>query len=77
MSEFEEIKCTVNLERDIKSSYNLDMIFSFLKEKEKLNIIIYNKQLQNKFGVNIQNYKDISVTAISDIAVPEARKWFL
>ena len=60
MSEFEEIKSNINLERDIQSSYNLDMIFSFLRQKEKLNMIIYNKQLQKKFEVNIQDYKKIS-----------------
>ena len=40
MSEFEEKKFNINLERDIKSLYNFDMIFSFLRQKEKLNKLI-------------------------------------
>ena len=60
MSEFEEIKYNINLERNIKSSYILDNIFSFLDQGRKLNIIIYNKQLQKILGVNIQDYKKIS-----------------
>jgi len=57
MSEFEEIKYNINLGRDIKSSYNLEMIFSFLDQGKKLNMIIYNKQLQKILGVNIEDYK--------------------
>ena len=38
----------------------LKMIFSFLKEKEKLYIIINNKTLQKKLDVNIETYKKIS-----------------
>ena len=38
----------------------LKMIFSFLKENEKLNIIINNKTLQKKLNVNIETYKKIS-----------------
>ena len=60
MSEFEEIKCNINLTRDIKSSYYFDMIFSFLEQRKKLNMIIYNKNLQKIVGVNIKDYKKIS-----------------
>ena len=56
MCEFDNI----NLERDIKSSYNLDKMFSFLEQRLKLNMIIYNKYLQKMIGVNIQDYKKIS-----------------
>jgi len=34
----------------------LENIFSFL-EKKKLDLIIYNKEILKKFGVNIQDYK--------------------
>ena len=44
MAEFEEIKYKINL-RDIKSSYMKKNIFSFLYEKPKLNMIVYNKEL--------------------------------
>ncbi len=60
MHESKEIKYDINLKRDIKSSYNLNKIFSFLDQRLKLNIIIYNKQIQNIIGVNIQDYKNLS-----------------
>ena len=41
----------------IKSTYIIEKVFSFLDEKQKLNMIIYNKQLQNNFEVNIEDYK--------------------
>ena len=40
----------------IQSSYNLKEIFSFLKEKRKLSIIIYNRKIQNKLKINIGDY---------------------
>ena len=44
---------------DLKSTL-LKIIFSFLNENKKLNIIINNKTLQKKLEVNIENYKQIS-----------------
>ena len=44
----------------VKSIYITKIIFSFLSEKTKLNIIKYNKKYQKKFGINIENYKNIS-----------------
>ena len=32
---------------------------SFLSEKQKLKIIIYNKNLKKKLDINIENYKRI------------------
>ena len=46
--------------KNIKSPYIIKKIFSFLKEKQKLNMIIYNKCLQKKFCVNVEYYKKIS-----------------
>ena len=43
---------------NIRSKYIFDALF--LDEKQKLKMIIYNKQLQAKFGVDIKNYKKIS-----------------
>jgi len=37
-----------------------DGIFSFLNEKQKLNLIIYNKKLQKLLRVDIEDYKRIS-----------------
>ena len=55
-----EIKKTIKNIEDIKSSYIIKEVFSFLNEKEKFNIIIYNKYLQNIFGINIEDYKKLS-----------------
>ena len=55
-----DIKSKIDIEKDIKSFYNLKNIFSFLSEKQKLNIIINNKHLQKKFDINIEDYKRIS-----------------
>ena len=44
----------------IKSLYIIKHIFSFLNKKQKLNMLIYNKQLQKKFEVNIRDYKRLS-----------------
>jgi len=59
MAEFEEHKFKVNL-RDIKSVHIIKSIFSFLKEKQKLNVIKYNKELQELFFIDIEDYKKIS-----------------
>ena len=47
--------------RYIKSSYIIKTVFSFLNEKQKLNIIIYNKELQKICLVDIEDYKMISL----------------
>ena len=48
MNEFENI-----------NRYILKDIFSFLPKKQKLKIIIYNKGLQKKLDINIEDYKKI------------------
>ena len=57
MNEFENIKINV---KSIESKYILNDIFSSLSESLKLNIIIYNKQLQKKIDISIEDYKRIS-----------------
>jgi len=44
----------------IKSQKNIKEVFSYLSEKDKLNIIIYHKKLQNLFGFDIKRYQKIS-----------------
>ena len=44
---------------DLKSPI-LNIIFSFINQKKKLNIIINNKKLQKKLEINIKNYEKIS-----------------
>ena len=58
--EHTELKKKVNINDDIKSSYILKDIFSYLNTKQKLNLILYNKKLQKKLGVGIENYKKAS-----------------
>ena len=60
MNELKNIKSEKNIEKSIESLYILKDIFSFLSEKQKLKIIIYNKHLQKKLDVNIEDYKKIS-----------------
>ena len=45
---------------NIKSSYILKIIFSFINEKRKADLIKYNKFLQNENNININNYKSLS-----------------
>ena len=56
MAEFEDIKSKMNL-RNIKSSYIIKRIFSFLYEKQKLRMIVNNKELQKICLVDIKDYK--------------------
>jgi len=60
MNVLENIKFEKNFEKSIESLYILKDIFSFVSEKQKLNIIIYNKYIQNILEINIENYKRIS-----------------
>ena len=43
--------------KDIKADYFVQKIFSFLDEKVKLKLLIYNKSLQKKADINLTNYK--------------------
>ena len=52
----EETKLNRNNKYFIKS-LDLKEILSFFNEKQKLEIIIYNKELQKEFGIDIDNYK--------------------
>ena len=58
MAEFKELKCQI---RDIKSSYIIKGIFLFLNERQKLNIIIYNKQLQKILGYNYEGKEEFEI----------------
>ena len=43
--------------KNVKSNYMVLKIFSFVNEIQKLKIIKYNKNLQNKINISIINYK--------------------
>ena len=45
---------------DIKSVYIFKRIFINIKEKNKLDMIKYNKKIQNLLGIDINNYKELS-----------------
>ena len=55
MNGFQSIKS----ETKINSLFVLKEILSFLPEKQKLYVIIYNKHLQKEYDINIENYKRI------------------
>ncbi len=42
----------------IKSPYSLEIIFSYINENKKLNILMYNKKLLLKLHLNVKNYKN-------------------
>ena len=42
---------------NIKSSFFLEILFSFFEERQKLTLIKYNKKLQKILNKNIINYK--------------------
>ena len=46
---------------NLKSNYFIEKVFEMIKKKNKfLEIIRYNKKLQNRFNFNINTYKDYS-----------------
>ena len=45
------------LSKKVKSDYIIKIVFSYLNEKNKLSIIKYNKNLQNKISIKLINYK--------------------
>ena len=59
MDKFKEIEYKTNIE-DIKSSFVLKQVFSFLSKKQILRLAIYNNKLQNIFSIDINDYKKTS-----------------
>ena len=43
--------------KNVKASYFLRILFSFINEKQKLELIKYNKSLQENININLINYK--------------------
>ena len=46
--------------KEIKNDYILKKIFLNLKNKKFMEIIKYNKKLQKRLNININNYKEYS-----------------
>ena len=58
INKYEFIKSNTNIFK-IKSLINIKTIFSFLIEKKKLILIIYNKQIRYKLGISEEKYKKL------------------
>ena len=67
----------INLAKSIKSLLIFKNIISFLDDKIKLDIIIYNKNIQNILGINIENYKKISGKYIKEIRNGKGKEYEL
>ena len=48
-----------NLLKNINSNYILIQIFSFLEKGQELTVISYNKSLQNKLEITIEDFKNV------------------
>ena len=46
--------------KNVKTSFFLRVLFSYLDEKQKLEIIKYNKSLQENINISLINYKFFS-----------------
>ena len=42
--------------KNVKSSYFAKIVFSYIDEKQKLKLVKYNKSLQQKMDISINNY---------------------
>ena len=47
---------------NIKSRYILSKIYDNMTKKKKLEIVKYNKRIQNRINLSVKNYKDYSET---------------
>ena len=59
MNKLRDIKYKINI-KNIKSSYVIQNIFSFLSEEQILEILMYNKELQKVLSIDIEYYKNKS-----------------
>ena len=61
---FELNKLNINLE-NIKSDYFLRKIYDNMNKKKSLEIVKYNKKIQNRLNIKIRDYKEYSETFTS------------
>ena len=59
----------------VKSSYILDIILKFLSENKKLELISYNKKIQEKLKINIENFKNICQRQIIFETIGKAKEY--
>jgi len=58
-----------NLLRNVKSKYILMEIFKCLKKKKSLNVVRYNKEIQNRLEININDYIKFSKIEIEIVLI--------
>ena len=46
--------------KNLKSDYFLQKIYNYLQSKKSLEIFKYNKKIQKRLNININNYKEYS-----------------
>ena len=46
-----------NLRKTVKSLFIVRFLFSYITERKKFKLIMYNKKFQNKFKIGIEDYK--------------------
>ena len=46
--------------KNLKSDYFIDKIFSYISKGKSLDIIKYNRSIQKRINININNYKEYS-----------------
>ena len=61
----------------IKSSLVIKKIFSYLEQKRKLKMIIYNNKYQKNLGINIENYKNASGKLVEIDKNGNAKEYYL
>ena len=59
----------------IKSRYILSKIIDIMPKKKKLEIVQYNKKIQNRLNLNIKDYKEYSETLIEIEIIPAKGKY--
>ena len=59
ISKSEQLKES-KLFKNLKSDYFLRKIFDYIKDYNKLKILNYNKKIQKRINLNINNYKEYS-----------------
>ena len=59
----------------IKSRYILSKIYDIMSKKKKLEIVRYNKKIQNRLNLNIKDYKEYSETLIEIEIIPAKGKY--
>ena len=59
---------------NIKSKYILKLIFGYLKKRRFLELINYNKNIQNKLGIGIKDYYNEYINPIIIEIIPKKKK---